>query len=95
MARAGEKLIVKMAKHPLVWMGAGIWIRNYDYNSERAEFWKGVGTVAILAGLAHAVDEHSRGKSQAPSLVGVVRQIFTPHSSIPVELAQGEKEAVV
>lgn len=95
MARAGEKLIVKMAKHPLIWMGVGIWIRNYDYTTERAEFWKTVGTLALFAGVAHSVDEHSRGQSQAPSLVGVVRQIFTPHSSIPIALAEGEEEAIV
>jgi hypothetical protein len=79
MASASEKLIVKMAKHPLVWMGTGIWLRNYDAYTERAEFWKGVASVALLAGITHALDEHAKGHAQGRTTAGVLRQIFTSH----------------
>ena len=80
MASASENLIVKVAKHPLIWMGAGIWIRNYDAYTERAEFWKGVASVALLAGVAHSLDEHARGHTQARTTLGVLRQILTSHT---------------
>ena len=90
MAGANERLIVKMAKHPLIWMGTGIWIRNYDSYTERAEFWKGVASVALLAGIAHALDEHAKGHMQGRTTAGVLRQIFAPRT-----VERSDKTAVV
>ena len=90
MARREETLIVKMAKHPLIWMGAGIWIRNYDYYNKSAEFWKTVGTVALLTGIAHSLDEHARGHRQGRTMAEIIQQILTPPDTIPLTTETAE-----
>ena len=80
MADTGEILLIKMVKHPFIWMGAGIMIRNYNRHTSEAEFWKTIGGIALVAGIAHSFDEHSHGHTQAPSMTGILRQIFTSHA---------------
>ena len=76
----GELLLIKMAKHPLIWMGAGIMLRNYNRHTREAEFWKTIGGIALVAGAAHSIDEHAHGHTQAPTMTGIFKQIFTAHS---------------
>ncbi len=50
-----ESLPVMIVRHPFVWAGVGMWIRNYDKTTSAANFWKGVGSLALGIGVVHAV----------------------------------------
>ncbi len=51
---AKESVPVLIIRHPFVWAGVGMWIRNYDKTSSSANFWKGVGSLALGIGLVHS-----------------------------------------
>jgi len=68
MMEKRESLPIMIIRHPLVWAGVGMWMRNYDKTTPAANFWKGVGSLALGIGLVHSA---ARNTTQPVALIEV------------------------
>jgi len=49
-----ESLALTLIRHPFVWSGLGLWVRYYDRQTTRAQFFKVAGTLLLGAGALHS-----------------------------------------
>jgi len=78
-------LPLRLLKHPLVWMGVGMWVRNYGHQGESAQWWKKVGTVALVLGVGQSMSLHKAGKGQGRTMEDVVKQLFGAEKAKEIE----------
>lgn len=68
MMAQSESLPIMIIRHPLVWAGVGMWMRNYDKTTSAANFWKGAGSLALGIGVVHAITQKT---TQPVALIGI------------------------